>query len=154
MKTYVLERRQVLPTDLETAWRFFSDPTNLRLITPPWLDFRITSRLPARIYPGLIITYRIRPLAGLAVPWVSEITQVEAPRYFVDEQRHGPYCFWHHQHRLREVGASVEKTDLVHYRLPGGLLGIGLHAVLIRRKLDEIFRFRYHALQRVFEPRP
>ncbi len=154
MKTYVLERRQVLPTDLETAWRFFSDPANLRLITPPWLDFRITSRLPARIYPGLIITYRIRPLAGLAVPWVSEITQVEAPRYFVDEQRQGPYRFWHHQHRLREVGASVEKTDLVHYRLPGGLLGIGLHAVLIRRKLDEIFRFRYHALQRVFEPRP
>ena len=154
MKTYVLERRQLLPTDLETAWRFFSDPANLRLITPPWLDFRITSRLPARIYPGLIITYRIRPLAGLAVPWVSEITQVEAPRYFVDEQRHGPYRFWHHQHRLREVGASVEKTDLVHYRLPGGLLGIGLHAVLIRRKLDEIFRFRYHALQRVFEPRP
>ncbi len=154
MKTYVLERRQLLPTDLETAWRFFSDPANLRLITPPWLDFRITSRLPARIYPGLIITYRIRPLAGLAVPWVSEITQVEAPRYFVDEQRQGPYRFWHHQHRLREVGASVEKTDLVHYRLPGGLLGIGLHAVLIRRKLDEIFRFRYHALQRVFEPRP
>ncbi len=154
MKTYLLERRQLLPTDLETAWRFFSDPANLRLITPPWLDFRITSRLPARIYPGLIITYRIRPLAGLAVPWVSEITQVEAPRYFVDEQRQGPYRFWHHQHRLREVGASVEKTDLVHYRLPGGLLGIGLHAVLIRRKLDEIFRFRYHALQRVFEPRP
>jgi ligand-binding SRPBCC domain-containing protein len=153
MKTFHLTRRQILPTDPETAWHFFANPSNLRRITPPWMDFRITSRVPARIYPGLIITYRIRPLAGIAVPWVSEITQVEAPTYFVDEQRHGPYRFWHHQHRLRAVGGGVEKTDQVHYRLPGGLLGIGLHAILIRRKLDEIFRFRYHALQRVFNAR-
>ena len=150
MKTFRLTRRQILPTDLEIAWRFFSDPSNLRLITPPWLDFRITSRVPERIYPGLIITYRIRPLAGIAVPWVSEITHVEPPRFFVDEQRQGPYRFWHHQHRLREEAGGVEKADLVHYGLPGGLIGIGLHAVLIRRKLDEIFRFRYHALRRVF----
>ena len=150
MKTFRLYRRQVLPTDLQAAWRFFSDPANLRKITPPWLDFRITSRLPARVYPGLIITYRIRPLAGIAVPWVSEITQVAAPRYFVDEQRQGPYRFWHHQHHLREVPGGVEKTDEVHYSLPCGLVGIGLHALFIRRKLDEIFHFRYHALQRIF----
>ncbi len=154
MKTFLLERRQVLPADLESAWGFFSNPANLRLITPPWLDFRITSRVPARMHPGLIITYRIRPLAGVAVPWVSEITHVAAPHYFVDEQRQGPYRFWHHQHFLQAVAGGVEKTDQVHYSLPYGLLGIGLHAILIRRKLDEIFRFRYHALQRLFEPRP
>jgi ligand-binding SRPBCC domain-containing protein len=153
MKTFALTRCQVLPTDVETAWRFFSHPANLRLITPPWLDFRITSPVPEAIYAGLIITYRIRPLAGIAVPWVSEITQVAAPIFFVDEQRHGPYRFWHHQHHLRPVAGGVEKTDRVHYRLPGGLVGIGLHAVLIRRKLDEIFRFRYHALQRIFQSR-
>ena len=151
MKTFSLERRQVLPTDLRTAWRFFSDPSNLRQITPPWLDFRISSRVPKQIYPGLIITYRIRPLAGIAVPWVAEITHAAPPFFFVDEQRQGPYRFWHHQHRLQEAADGVEKTDLVHYRLPGGLAGIGLHAILIRRKLDEIFRFRYYTLQRIFE---
>ena len=150
MKTYNLTRRQVLSTDPETAWRFFSDPSNLRLITPPWLDFRITSPVPDIIYAGLIITYRIRPLAGIAVPWVSEITQVDPPRFFVDEQKRGPYHFWHHQHFLHPRGDGVEKIDLVHYALPGGLIGIGLHAVLIRRKLDEIFRFRYDALARIF----
>lgn len=151
MKTFFLERRQVLTTDLQSAWHFFSAPRNLRRITPPWLDFRITSRVPEQIYPGLIITYRIRPLAGIAVPWVAEITHVAAPFFFVDEQRQGPYRFWHHQHRLQEAAGGVEKTDLVHYSLPGGLVGIGLHAILIRRKLDEIFRFRYHALQRIFK---
>ncbi len=151
MKTFVLTRRQLLPTDPETAWQFFSNPANLSRITPPWLDFRITSQVPESIYAGLIITYRIRPLAGIAVPWLSEITQVDPPRFFVDEQKRGPYRFWHHQHWLRPVAGGVEKTDQVHYALPAGLIGIGLHTLLIRRKLDEIFRFRYDALARIFD---
>jgi ligand-binding SRPBCC domain-containing protein len=153
MKTFQLTRHQILPTDPETAWRFFSNPANLSLITPPWLDFRITSPVPGAIYAGLIITYRIRPLAGIAVPWVSEITQVDPPRFFVDQQRQGPYRSWHHQHFLRPVDGGIEKTDQVHYALPGGLIGIGLHALLIRRKLDEIFRFRYDALAHIFDAR-
>ena len=96
MKTYCIRRHQTLPTDLDQAWRFFSDPANLSLITPPWLNFTITSGVPDAIYPGLIISYRIRPIGGVAVPWVSEITHVQAPHYFVDEQRSGPYRFWHH----------------------------------------------------------
>jgi ligand-binding SRPBCC domain-containing protein len=150
MKTYRLVRRQHLATDMQTAWRFFSNPANLRLITPPWLDFRITSRLPETIYAGLIITYRIRPIAGIAVPWVSEITHVDAPCFFVDEQRQGPYRFWHHQHHLRTVVDGVEKIDEVHYRLPAGLLGIGLHALTIKNRLDTIFQYRYHALECIF----
>ena len=153
MKTYRLFRRQVLETDLESAWRFFSDPSNLSVITPSWLDFKITSRLPASVYAGLIITYRIRPLAGIAVPWVSEITHIDAPRFFVDEQRQGPYRFWHHQHRLKSVVNGVEKTDVVHYRLPGGLIGILLHAAVIRRRLEEIFDYRQAALASIFTPR-
>jgi ligand-binding SRPBCC domain-containing protein len=152
MKTYRLIRRQVLEADILAAWQFFSNPSNLHLITPPWLDFRITSPVSESVYAGLIITYRIRPLAGIAIPWVSEITHVDAPRFFVDEQRHGPFRFWHHQHRLQSVSKGVEKTDEVHYRLPGGLLGIFFHAVLIRRKLDEIFDYRKTALKKIFPP--
>ena len=150
MKTYRLIRRQMLATDMQTAWRFFSNPANLGLITPPWLDFQITSKLPETIYAGLIITYRIRPIAGIAVPWVSEITHVDAPRFFVDEQRQGPYRFWHHQHHLQKVAGGVEKIDEVHYRLPAGLLGIGLHRITIKNRLDTIFQYRYHALERIF----
>jgi hypothetical protein len=91
MKTYHLKRRQRLSTDGEKAWSFFSNPSNLSLITPPWLAFRITSKLPTEIYAGLIITYTIRLFAGIAVPWVSEITQVKQPHFFVDEQHHGPF---------------------------------------------------------------
>lgn len=90
MKTYQLERRQILPIQPESAWRFFSDPSNLRLITPPWLDFNITTRTPAEVYAGLIITYRIRPFDGMAVPGVSEITHVRPPHFSLTNSATGP----------------------------------------------------------------
>ncbi len=154
MKTYRIQRRQVLPVRLDGAWRFFADPANLRLITPPWLDFTITSAVPEMMYPGLILTYRIRPFGGIAVPWVSEITQVRAPHYFVDEQRSGPYRFWHHQHHLTTVGDGVAVEDIVHYRLPLGIVGVAAHWLWVQGRLDEIFRFRYHALARHFQLHP
>ncbi len=101
-----LERLQDLcrlPIALPVAWDFFSDPRNLERITPPWLGIEITSDLPPRMHPGMIVTYRVRPPPGIPVRWVTEITHVVEPTLFVDEQRYGPYRFWHHQHHFREV---------------------------------------------------
>ncbi|MGD9331871.1 MAG: SRPBCC family protein [Desulfobacterales bacterium] len=150
MKTHCIERIQRLPIGLDQAWAFFSNPANLPLITPPWLNFTITSRVPATIYPGLILTYRLSPAAGFAIPWVSEITHARAPRYFVDEQRSGPYRFWHHQHHLAAAPGGVQVIDTVHYSLPLGIFGLALHALWVKRRLDEIFSFRYHALDQLF----
>lgn len=150
MKTFKLMRRQTLPVDPETAWNFFSNPSNLRLITPPWLDFSMTSQVPAVIYAGLIITYRIRPFAGIGMPWVSEITQVNSPEFFVDEQRHGPFSFWHHQHHLKKIPNGTRIKDEVHYRLPGGPIGILIHTFIVRRKLKAIFDFRHNVCLEIF----
>jgi ligand-binding SRPBCC domain-containing protein len=136
--------------DLETAWDFFSNPSNLRLITPPWLDFKITSQVPTTIHTGLIITYTIRPFAGISVPWVSEITQMQPPGFFVDEQRRGPFKFWRHQHYLEKIPQGVENRDEVEYRLPGGPIGILVHAIIVRRKLEAIFDFGRDACNQIF----
>lgn len=151
INTYCIERKQILPVGLEQAWQFFSNPANLRSITPPWLDFTITSKIPEVIYPGLIMTYRIRPLGGIAVSWVSEITHVQAPYYFVDEQQSGPYRFWHHQHLLKVSDTGVDVIDTLNYQLPLGVIGMALHTVWVKPRLDEIFRFRYHALAHYFD---
>lgn len=150
VKTYFLQRRQILETDSATAWRFFSNPFNLPRITPPWLDFQIINQPPETVYAGLIITYRLRPLGGIALSWVSEITQVHPPDFFVDEQRQGPYRFWHHHHFLRSTKTGVENIDGVHYGLPYGLLGIMAHGTFIRRQLMKIFDYRRHALHHIF----
>lgn len=153
MKLYRLHRHQRLPVSVEEAWAFFSDPHNLRLITPPWLDFQLTSDVPNDIYPGCIITYRIRPALSIPVRWVTEITHVDAPHRFVDEQRFGPYRFWHHQHHFRPVEGGVEVEDHVHYGLPFGGLGQGMHALTVRRKLGEIFDYRHDVLAEQFGAR-
>jgi ligand-binding SRPBCC domain-containing protein len=153
VKLYCLERRQLLDTDLAGAWGFFSDPRNLPLITPPGLGFRITCELPARIHPGLLVTYRLSPLPFLSVAWLTEITHMVEPTLFVDEQRAGPYRFWHHQHHFREVAGGVEMRDIVTYALPLGAPG-RLAAPLVRRRLDGIFDFREETIAGRIRLRP
>lgn len=145
-----LECRQILPISLREAWDFFSRPDNLARICPRYLDFQVTSPLPQRMYAGMIITYRMRPFGGVRIRWVTEITHAREPEFFVDEQRSGPYRFWHHQHHFREVADGVEMTDLVHYQLPCGRLGDLLAGRLIERRVAAIFAFRRRVLTEFF----
>lgn len=146
MKLYRLQRRQYLPLSLATAWQFFCNPSNLAVITPPWLNFVITSELPEKIYPGLIITYKVSPILGVPIQWVTEITHMNEPNFFVDEQRFGPYRLWHHQHLFKETEHGVEMEDIVHYALPYGPLGTIVHELMVKQKLQEIFDYRFKLL--------
>lgn len=147
------ECRQVLPVSREEAWDFFSRPDNLATITPPNLGFEVTSELPTEMHAGMIVTYRVRPFGGVPVAWSTEITHMREPEFFVDEQRSGPYRFWHHQHRFREVEGGVEMTDLVHYRLPFGALGEILAGRRVARRVAEIFAYRRAVLEERFGTR-
>ncbi len=149
MTLETLHEIQLLPISIHEAWRFFSDPQNLSAITPPTLNFEVMSALPGKMYPGMIITYRITPLLNISRQWITEITHVVEPHLFVDEQRFGPYRFWHHQHRFREIEGGVEMQDLVHYALPYGVLG-RLAARQVRQKLRHIFAFRREVLAKKF----
>ena len=150
MTPSVLREVQRLPISVPEAWSFFSDPRNLPRITPPSLGLEVTSDLPGKMYPGMIVTYRVRPIPGVPVDWVTEITHVREPSLFVDEQRFGPYRFWHHEHHFREVEGGVEMVDLVLYALPLGGIGRVFGGPLVRRRLVEIFAFRRRFLEREF----
>jgi len=150
VKTYRLETSQVLPLTLDQAWRFFSDPRNLATITPDSLGFEILSDLPASVYTGLIIEYRVKPLLGIPVTWVTEITAVDAPHRFVDDQRVGPYRLWHHEHDFTEVPGGVLMRDLVWYAMPYGPLGRLVHWLVVQRSLKRIFTYRHERLDRLF----
>lgn len=154
MTIHVLTTAQELPIDLDQAWSFFSDPRNLPRITPPWLALRITSQPPARIFPGLVITYTLRPLPLLRTEWVTEISHVCEGSYFVDEQRLGPYRFWHHLHRFEPVPGGTRVVDVVHYALPLGVLTEWLHEWAVRPRLREIFRYRRRTLRQLFGEPP
>jgi ligand-binding SRPBCC domain-containing protein len=150
MKPFVFERTQLLPTTLDDAWDFFSDPGNLARITPPAMDFRITSPPQRSTYAGQIITYTVRPLLGISMNWTTEITHVSKPDFFVDEQRFGPYRFWHHQHFFRQVDGGVEIRDLVHYLLAHDQLSRLVNRLIVTPRLKKIFDFRSTALNGIF----
>lgn len=150
MKIHRLEQRQFLPIPLEEAWAFFSAPSNLDAITPDDLGFRITSPVVERMHEGQIITYQVKIAPCLWVPWVTEIKAVDEGHSFIDEQRFGPYRFWHHRHHFDACEGGVMMTDLVHYGLPFGPLGAIAHVLFVRRKLEWIFAFRRRVLEERF----
>ena len=135
---------------MDEAWSFFSDPRNLAIITPPSLGLRITSEPGEKMYAGMIITYRVSPVLGIPLRWITEITHVDEPNLFVDEQRFGPYRFWHHQHHFREIEGGVEIRDLVHYSPFIGPFDVVINEMVAKKKLREIFGYRRNYLQKEF----
>jgi ligand-binding SRPBCC domain-containing protein len=151
MATFSLSTVQVIPAGLEDIWSYFSDAGNLGTITPPDLRFALyPASSEVKMYPGQILEYRVRPIWGIPVYWMTEITHVEELVFFVDEQRFGPYQLWHHQHHFKIVPGGVEMTDLIHYRIPFGLLGVMANELFVEKKLRGIFEFRYKKIKEIF----
>jgi len=98
----------------------------------------------------MIITYKVSPLFGIKMIWMTEITQVKDYEYFVDEQRIGPYSLWHHQHKIETINGGVSMTDIVTYQPPFGFLGALANLLFIRKQLRKIFYYRKTALEKRF----
>ncbi|MGN6569675.1 MAG: SRPBCC family protein [Flavipsychrobacter sp.] len=151
MKVYKLQKQQLIQGSIEQVWNFFSNPENLAKITPPSMKFQVTSgKLPNGTYAGQIITYKVSPLFGIPLFWMTEITHVKELQLFVDEQRFGPYKFWHHQHHFSMQKDGVLMTDIVHYALPLHFAGRLAHSLFIKRQLQDIFDYRFRVVEQVF----
>ncbi|MBA4849985.1 SRPBCC family protein [Emticicia sp. BO119] len=148
---HTLHNTQKLPLTLQYAWDFLSTPANLKIITPEYMGFEMTSLHHGdKMYAGQIITYIVKPILNIPLKWCTEITHVHKPDYFVDEQRFGPYSFWHHQHRLVAIENGVLMEDIVHYKLPLGFIGRWVNSLLVQKQLEDIFEFRKQKLIELF----
>jgi ligand-binding SRPBCC domain-containing protein len=152
MPVYKIVEELRLNATLDEVWAFFSHANNLQRITPKHMNFRVTSGdLPDEIYPGMIITYKVSPLLGIPLFWMTEITHVVPGKHFVDEQRRGPYKMWHHEHHFREAPeGGVIMKDIVHYQLPMGFLGSIAHWLFVRKQLTDIFEYRKCQVKELF----
>ena len=138
--------------DIGSIKQTFSNPANLQKITPNDLGFKILSKHHgAKMYPGQIIEYKVKPVLGIPIYWMTEITHVKDKEFFVDEQRVGPYKIWHHEHHFKAVAGGVEMTDIVTYVLPLGILGRLVHPFLVRPKLEQIFAYRFQKVDAIFK---
>ena len=147
---YQFKTTQKLNISINEAWNFLSNPKNLKDITPEYMRFDIISGDDKKMFPGQIIEYILTPVFNIPFKWVTEITHVKQKKYFVDEQRFGPYSFWHHKHFIKEVEDGVIMEDIVHYKLPLGIIGRLAHRLFVRNKVEEIFSYRRKKLDSLF----
>jgi ligand-binding SRPBCC domain-containing protein len=151
MKIYHLKRTQFLPISQREAWDFFSSPKNLGVITPQRMNFKILSMSGGnKMYAGQIITYKVSVLPSVRMKWVTEISHVQEPDYFTDEQRFGPFALWHHKHHFKSIEGGVEMTDELDYAIPLGVLGRLAHWLLVEREVNTIFEYRNKVLENLF----
>jgi ligand-binding SRPBCC domain-containing protein len=137
-----LFHQQFIPADRAAVWAFFATPRNLDELTPPDLRFRILGDVPARMYAGQLIEYRLSPLPGVWLRWLTEIRHLREGEYFVDEQRIGPYRLWYHEHHFDPAPGGVMMTDRVTYEVGWGPAGWLAERLWVRRQLDGIFAYR------------
>lgn len=153
MSVHVFHTTQKLPVKIEEAWKFFSSPHNLSKITPPDMNFVITSKnLPDTISDFLQIQYLVTPMPGFRTKWATLIKKVNAPHTFTDEQLKGPYKLWRHQHTFKTIDGGVEMDDFIEYEIPFGALGDLMNKLLIRKKIESIFQYREKKLNELFGP--
>lgn len=145
-----LYREQWFPISIDEAWDFFSSPKNLNDITPEDLVFEIKSEVPEKMYQGMFIIYSIKPLLNIPMKWVTEITHVEEKKYFVDEQRVGPYNIWHHEHHFEQKDVGVLMKDILHYDVGKSFLGTIASKLFVDKKVQAIFDYRYKVLEQRF----
>ena len=151
MSYFQFKSEQKLNASLDEVWNFISSPNNLKTITPYYMGFEVVTKgLSETMYPGMVIGYKVSPLAGIKLNWLTEITHVVEGSYFVDEQRVGPYSIWHHQHKIEPFEGGVLMTDIVTYKPPFGWLGNLLNSLVIKNKLAEIFTFRTKTIDKLF----
>ena len=150
MKLIRKKYAQLLPISLDEAWDFFSKPENLNEITPEDMNFEILTEGLGRMYPGMIIQYMVEPFPMIKTGWVTEITQVKDKRFFIDEQRFGPFAFWHHQHIFEPTENGVLMTDVLHYKIPLGILGKLANWMFVGKRVEAIFEYRYKLLENKF----
>ena len=145
-------KQQLIKVDLDRLWEFMSSPKNLERITPKDMKFKITSRNEEKkIYEGMIITYSITPILHFPLNWITEITHVKEKKYFVDEQKIGPYKMWHHEHIFEEKENGILMTDIITYVPPLGFLGKIANRLFIKKKVNQIFEYRKVILDQIFK---
>jgi ligand-binding SRPBCC domain-containing protein len=142
---------QDVPQPLDKVWDFFSRPENLMKITPKGVFKSIQTDLEGvEMYEGMLIQYTIAPLFNIPMNWVTEITYIKDKEYFIDEQRFGPYAFWHHQHHFEAIEGGTRMRDILHYKVPIPIIGDLADLILVDGQVNQIFTYRDKVVQELF----
>jgi ligand-binding SRPBCC domain-containing protein len=148
---YQFKSEQQINCEIGTVWEFFSSPYNLSVITPEYMDFKVLNDLAnVPVYNGMIIDYTVSPVWGIPLRWKTRIQEVNYQKSFTDIQVSGPYKLWEHRHEFIQNPMGVLMTDTITYELPLGVMGQFAHRIMVKKRLDEIFAYRFKVVESIF----
>ncbi len=151
MAEHILIRSLTLNLPRKEVFDFFADARNLERITPPELNFHITTPQPFEIKQGTLLDYKLK-LRGIPIRWRTEISIWNPPHSFTDRALKSPYKQWIHRHTFTELDENKTLIeDEVKYRLPLAPVGNLAHWI-VRRELNYIFDFRQKAVAEILQP--
>lgn len=90
---------------------------------------------------GEFVTWRARHF-GITWTMTSVITEWDRPRWFVDEQRRGPFKSFRHEHRFEPHGNGTAAHDRVQFEAPLGPLGRLVEKVVLARYMEHLIGVR------------
>lgn len=144
-----LETEVILSKPVSEVFPFFADAKNLERITPPWLHFRILDQSTPEIGEGTIFNYKLR-IRGVPIHWRSKITKWKDNDRFMDMQLKGPYSKWEHLHTFEEHPNGTLMRDIVHYKVPLGIVGDFVAGWYVKRDVEKIFEYRKQEILKIF----
>ena len=151
----------------ERVFRFFADPRNLPVISPPSSGARLV-RVELVPPPGagmegfagagslIEISARVIPYFPLRVRWAARILEFDYGNYFRDRQERGPFRRWLHTHsfrdELRRGRNGTVVCDQVEYETGFGPFEPLVNALAVRMLIRSMFSYRQRATERIFSP--
>ncbi len=150
MAEHILTRDLRLDLPIEKVFDFFADAGNLERITPPELNFQITTPQPIDLKKGSLIDYKLK-LRGIPITWQTIISEWNPPNAFTDKALKSPYKQWIHRHTFNEnKDGGTDIKDEVRYRLPLEPFGDLMHWY-VRKELNYIFDFRQKMVGKILQ---
>ena len=139
MHVFVYE--SVIPASVEEVFAFHEDPRALSILMPPWEKARVITP-PNSLAVGTVVEVETR-IGPFWTRMVAEHIGYEKNRYFEDTLRKSPFASWRHHHGFSAHPEGCLLRDEIHYRLPLGPLGQLVEPLLVRPRLQKLFRYRH-----------
>jgi ligand-binding SRPBCC domain-containing protein len=165
MAQTLIQTEYWIAASLPAVFRFFADPRNLPLVSPPGSGVRlVTVRLVpppplanqsveglAGVGSEIVVSFRPFPYLPLRNQWTARIIELEWNRYFRDIQTKGPFKTFDHTHQFeaaeRDGRPGMIVRDTVRYDIGFGFLGGLVNATVVRMQLAAMFRHRQRATE-------
>ncbi len=142
---------QNLPVSKDQVWKFFSDASNLMILTHPKMKMTMESENGLTpIFEGKILKIKIKLFGIFPSFFLSEITELQAPDFFIDTQLKGPFAYWQHKHLLTEIDGGTKITDEVTFKFPLGFMGVAAYHLFGKEYLKGVFDYRKIVLEKRF----